>query len=67
MSDNDSMRKSQDENRSEKVTIRIQPSLLKLIKAEADRDRRSVADVITFALEARFERRGRARATKGRS
>jgi hypothetical protein len=54
MSYNDGMTK---ERRDEKITIRLPGSLLKAIEAEAERDRRSVADVVVLALEDRFAKR----------
>jgi hypothetical protein len=59
MSDNRSMPKVTSELRDEKVTIRMPSSLLAAIKREAERDRRSVADVMIFALEERFAKRTR--------
>lgn len=49
------------EIRDEKISIRLPASLLVAIQREAERDRRSVADVIVFTLEARFAKRARTR------
>lgn len=57
MSDNADMVKDTDELRDAKLTIRLPSALLEAIKREADRDRRSVADVIVFTLEDRFAKR----------
>ena len=40
--------------RDERFTLRIPSKLLEAIKAEALRDKRSVADVIVMTLERRF-------------
>jgi hypothetical protein len=53
-------RPTTDRNRRDgQITFRIQEWLLDEIKAEAERDRRTVADVIVMTLETRFVKKGK--------
>lgn len=53
------MPKATDQIRDSQITLRMPASLLDAIRSEAERERRSVADVIIFALEDRFPKRSR--------
>lgn len=58
MADNLKMAKGTD-LRDDRITIRLPSSLRQAIQREADRDRRTLADMIVIALEARFAKRSR--------
>lgn len=45
--------------RNARLTIRISPALKHALRRAADRERRSVTDLVTFALEARLARHAR--------
>jgi len=53
MGDNGAMRKGT-ARREERLSVRVTRSLKRAIEREAERERRSVADVVVFALEDRF-------------
>jgi hypothetical protein len=63
MGDNDKMRKGT-ELRETRLSVRVPLSLKQAIELEAERDRRSVADVVIMTLEARFLRRSTRRGDK---
>jgi len=55
--------------REERITIRIPTALKKALEREAERDRRSVADIVIPVLEAAFVKKnaGRERASRERA
>ena len=57
MADNDDMAK--EDVRDARITVRIPSALKNALEREAERDRRSIADVLIFILEERFAKRTR--------
>lgn len=53
MDDNEAMRKGT-ELRDTRLSLRVPLTLKQAIEREAERDRRTVADVVIMTLEARF-------------
>jgi hypothetical protein len=64
MGDNDRMRKGVT-TRDTRLSVRVPTALKAAIEREAERDQRTVADVVIIALEAAFLRRSRSSSRKG--